>query len=87
MTSSLQGHADILHPAEESAAALERTRKLLSEALAALDTGDEEQLVLAYEHASECADNVARALWFLYRAAKDGATPAASTSAGSANAG
>ena len=72
MSLSLEGHAEILPPIEEGVAALEHTRKLLQEAVAALDTADVEQLVLAYEHASECADNIARALWFLYRAAKDG---------------
>ena len=85
MSLSLEGHAEILPPIEESVAALEHTRRLLHEAVAALDTRDEEQLVLAYEHASECADNIARALWFLYRAAKDGDTtttaPAASQGA------
>ena len=77
MSLSLEGHAEILPPMEESAAALEHTRKLLQDAVTALDTGDDEQLVLAYEHASECADNIARALWFLYRATKDGAAPPA----------
>ena len=81
MSLSLEGHAEILPPIEESVAALEHTRKLLQEAVTALDTADEEQLVLAYEHASECADNIARALWFLYRAAKDAATPAAGVAA------
>lgn len=77
MSLSLEGHAEILPPIVEGVAALEHTRKLLQEAVIALDTGDEEQLVLAYEHASECADNIARALWFLYRATKDGAAPPA----------
>ena len=81
MSLSLEGHAEILPPIEESVAALEHTRKLLQEAVTALDTADEEQLVLAYEHASECADNIARALWFLYRAAKDAATPAVGVAA------
>ena len=81
MSLSLEGHAEILPPIEESVAALEHTRKLLQDAVIALDTADEEQLVLAYEHASECADNVARALWFLYRAAKDAAAPAAGVAA------
>ena len=80
MSLSLEGHAEILPPLVESVAALEHTNKLLQEAVTALDTGDEEQLVLAYEHASECADNIARALWFLYRVAKDGAAPPAGAS-------
>ena len=89
MSLSLEGHAEILPPIEESLAALEHTRNLLQDAVAALDTGDEEQLVLAYEHAAECADNIARALWFLHRAAKDGdstATPASSAGSATANA-
>ena len=81
MSLSLEGHAEILPPLQESAAALEHTRKLLHEAILALDTAEEEQLVLAYEHASECADNIARALWFLHRATKDGAAPAAGVAA------
>ena len=81
MSLSLEGHAEILPPVEESLAALEHTRKLLNDAVAALDAGDEEQLVLAYERASECADNIARALWFLYRAAKHGQTPAPTAAA------
>jgi hypothetical protein len=80
MSLSLEGHSEILPPIDEAVAALEHTRKLLQEGLTALDTGDVEQLVLAYEHASECADNIARALWFLYRATKDGAAPAAGAS-------
>ena len=80
MSLSLEGHAEILPPLDESVAAMEHTRKMLQDAVAALDTGDEEQLVLAYEHASECADNIARALWFLYRATKDGAAPATGVS-------
>ena len=56
---------------------MEHTRQMLQDAVTALDSEDEEQLVLAYEHASECADNIARALWFLHRAAKDGAAAAA----------
>ena len=86
MSQSLEGHAEILPPVEESLAALEHTRKLLHEAVAALDSGDEEQLVLAYEHASECADNIARALWFLYRAGKDGDAATAPVSAGTTDA-
>ena len=86
MSLSLEGHAEILPPIEECVAALEHTRTLLQAALTALDTGDEEQLELAYEHASECADNIARALWFLYRATKDGAAPAETAASGSASA-
>ena len=84
MSLSLEGHAEILPPIQESVAALEHTHKLLQEAVAALDNGDEEQLVLAYEHASECADNIARALWFLHRAAKDGEVSAAAASSATA---
>ena len=82
MSLSLEGHAEILPPIEEAVAALEHTRKLLMDAVSALDTADVEQLVLAYEHAQECADNIARALWFLYRAGKDGDAPAVTVAAG-----
>ena len=82
MSLSLEGHAEILPPREEAAAALEHTRKLLQDAVTALDTEDVEQLVLAYEHASECADNIGRALWFLYRAGKDGDGLAVTVAAG-----
>ena len=75
MSLSLEGHAEILPPIQESVASMEHTRTLLHEAVAALDTEDDDKLVLAYEHASECADNIARALWFLYRAAKHGEAP------------
>jgi hypothetical protein len=80
MSLSLQGHAEILPPLDESVAAMEHTRKMLQEAVTALDEADEERLVLAYEHASGCADNIARALWFLYRATKDGAATATDVS-------
>ncbi|MGI8424907.1 MAG: hypothetical protein ACR2NO_12490 [Chloroflexota bacterium] len=73
MVTSLEGHAEVLPPLEESVAAMEHTRKLLHDAVVALDSGDDEQIPLAYEHAAECADNIARALWFLFRTARDGA--------------
>jgi hypothetical protein len=76
MSASLEGHAEIRRPEEEGLAAIEHTRRLLDEALAALDrfTGgaDDEQLTAAYEHAAECADHIGRALWFLRRVAREG---------------
>lgn len=71
MVTSLEGHATVLPPLDESVAAMEHTRKLLDDALVALDSDDDEQLTLAYEHAAECADHIARALWFLYRTKRD----------------
>jgi hypothetical protein len=71
MSLSLEGHAEIRAPEVEALTAIEHTRKLLADALACLDSGDDEQLVLGYEHASECADNIARALWFLRRMSKE----------------
>jgi hypothetical protein len=71
MSLSLEGHAEILPPEVEGLSAIEHTRKLLQEALECLDSGDDERLVLAYEHASECADNIGRALWFLRRMARE----------------
>lgn len=79
MSLSLQGHADVRAPEVEGLTAIEHTRKLIVDALACLDSGDDERLVLGYEHASGCADNVARALWFLRRMAKEHAPPAASS--------
>ena len=79
MSLSLEGHAEIRPAEEEALSAIEHTRSLLQRAVAALDTGDEEELTLAYEHAAECADNIARALWFLHRWAKPPAEAAASS--------
>jgi hypothetical protein len=58
-------------PLDESLRALEDTRRLLDEAISALDSGDDEQLARAYDRAAECADHVARALWFLRRVARE----------------
>ena len=56
---------------EEAVAAIEHTRLLLQQAVELLDTGDDEKQVAAYEHAAECADNIARALWFLRRVERE----------------
>lgn len=77
MSTSLEGHADLRPASEESAAAIERTRHLLHEAVVLLDSEDDEKLVIAYEHASECADNIARALWFLRKMERERSTSAA----------
>ena len=60
-------HVAILTPLEESIRAIETTRRLLQEAVEHLDTGDDEQQVYAYEKSAECADHIAKALWFLRR--------------------
>ena len=77
MSHSLQVHSEALSPEEESLRAIERTRGLLDNALTALDAQDDEHIALAYERAAECADTIARALWFLHRMTKplEPATP------------
>ncbi|HEU5316920.1 MAG TPA: hypothetical protein VFX49_12500 [Chloroflexota bacterium] len=79
MSLSLGGHADVRAPEVEGLSAIEHTRKLLDDALACLVSGDDDRLVLGYEHASECADDIGRALWFLRRMAKEQAPPAAAS--------
>jgi len=56
---------------EEAVAAIEHTRLLLQQAVELLDSSDDEKQVVAYEHAAECADNIARALWFLRRVERE----------------
>ncbi len=68
---------ELLSPREESVRAMEDTRRLLQEALALLDAPERERAcVVAYEHAAECADHIAKALWFLHRADVVGAASA-----------
>ena len=54
-------------PGEEAARAIEETRRRLAEAAEALASGDDERLPQAYELVAECADIVARGLWYLRR--------------------
>ena len=61
----------LLPPLDESIRAIEHVRQLLHEAVEHLDSGDDEQLVHAYEKSAESTDLVARALWFLHRVAKE----------------
>ena len=75
MTTSVEPPAELLSPTDEATRAIEHTRQLLHDALAAFDSGDDERLNVAYEHAAECADNIGRALWFLRRMARDGEAP------------
>jgi hypothetical protein len=77
VTASVEPHAELRSPTEEGVRAIEHTRQLLQNALAALDKysgaeGDDEQLSAAYELAAECADHIGRALWFLRRMAREG---------------
>jgi hypothetical protein len=64
---------------DESLKAIDNTRRLLDEAIVALDSGDDEQLAHAYERATECAGQVARAIWFLRRVALERAASAGTT--------
>jgi hypothetical protein len=56
---------------EAAAQAIDAAHRRLDEALAALAAGDGERTGRALERASGCADLVARALWFLRRAARE----------------
>jgi hypothetical protein len=69
-------------PQEEAVRAIEETRAALRDAITSLDTTDDERHAHAYERAAECADHVARALWFLRRVERDQNSVAANGAAG-----
>jgi hypothetical protein len=58
-------------PLAAAAQAIDAAHRRLEEALAALAAGDGEHAGRALERATGCADHVARALWFLRRAARE----------------
>lgn len=67
----LAGHGEPPVPAIEARRAIEDTKRLLAEALHAVDAEDDEKLTHAYELAAECADHIARGLWFLRSAERE----------------
>lgn len=73
--------ARLLSPREESVRAIEATRHALQEAIAGLESSGDERVARAYEFAAECADHVARALWFLRRLEGESAAAGQTTQA------
>ena len=67
-TAAAPGEAAVdVEPAAEAVRAIEAARQRLEAAAAAVASGDEAQLARAQELAAGCADDMARALWFLRR--------------------
>ncbi|HEX2033804.1 MAG TPA: hypothetical protein VHS99_06450 [Chloroflexota bacterium] len=61
-------------PVDEARLAIVAARQRLESAITTLAGGDENSVGQAYATTAQCADDVARALWFLRRAEREGET-------------